>query len=159
MDTMFSWVLQEAALGEQDAGWKWMLAYTYLLGSINYLGAEQALCSVFFSMICFSYWETFAYANYSYSGEAAFRMYSQWPSFVPAQFRATLQGFLCLHKQWSELLKFYCLYTTSVYIRLYNSRKKYRWGFPEFSRRRYNIALFVDAHSDTHEKSPPRSVS
>ena len=77
IDVVFSWVLEDTSLGSQDEGWKWLLAYSYLLGSINYLGAEQSMCSVFFSVICFSYRETFAYANYSYSGEAAFRMYRQ----------------------------------------------------------------------------------
>ena len=77
LDIMFSWVMREVAVGGDTDVWQWLLAYSYLLGSINYLGAEQAMCSVFFSMICFSYRETFAYANYSFSGEAAFRMYRQ----------------------------------------------------------------------------------
>ena len=47
------------------------------MASINYLGAEQALCGVFHSLVCFSHRETFRYANYSFSGEAAFRLYRQ----------------------------------------------------------------------------------
>ena len=50
------------------------------MASINYLGAEQALCGVFHSVVCFSpfsHRDTFRYANYSFSGEAAFRLYRQ----------------------------------------------------------------------------------
>ena len=77
IDVLFGWITREVELfGENDI-WRWLVAYTYLMGSINYLGAEQALCSVFFSVICFSHRETFYYANYSFSGEATFRLYRQ----------------------------------------------------------------------------------
>ncbi len=78
IDVIISWLMRElSTLGEMDDIWNWLLSYTYLMGSINYLGAEQALCSVFFSIICFSHRETFYYANYSFSGEAVFRLYRQ----------------------------------------------------------------------------------
>jgi len=50
-------------------------AYGYLVAAISYLGAEQALCSVFHSFVCFSHRETFYYANFSFAGEAVFRLY------------------------------------------------------------------------------------
>lgn len=50
-------------------------AYGYLVATISYLGAEQALCSVFHSFVCFSHRETFYYANFSFAGEAVFRLY------------------------------------------------------------------------------------
>lgn len=50
-------------------------AYGYLIAAISYVGAEQALCSVFHSFVCFSHRETFYYANLSFAGEAVFRLY------------------------------------------------------------------------------------
>ena len=50
-------------------------AYGYLIAAISYIGAEQALCSVFHSFVCFSHRETFYYANFSFAGEAVFRLY------------------------------------------------------------------------------------
>ena len=50
-------------------------AYGYLIAAVSYVGAEQALCSVFHSFVCFSHRETFYYANYSFAGEAVFRLY------------------------------------------------------------------------------------
>ena len=50
-------------------------AYGYLVAAISYVGAEQALCSVFHSFVCFSHRETFYYANFSFAGEAVFRLY------------------------------------------------------------------------------------
>jgi len=50
-------------------------AYGYLVAAVSYLGAEQALCSVFHSFVCFSHRETFYYANFSFAGEAVFRLY------------------------------------------------------------------------------------
>jgi len=50
-------------------------AYGYLIASVSYIGAEQALCSVFHSFVCFSHRETFYYANFSFAGEAVFRLY------------------------------------------------------------------------------------
>jgi len=52
-------------------------SYSYLMGAIGYIGAEQALCAVFSAIVCFSHRETFYYANYSFSGEAVFRLYRQ----------------------------------------------------------------------------------
>ena len=77
IDTLFGWVTRDVDLKNDSSLWRWLMAYSYLLGSINHLGTEQALCSVFFSIICFSHKETFYYANASFSGEAAFRMYRQ----------------------------------------------------------------------------------
>ena len=74
---IFGWLTREVEIFGGDDLWRWLLSYTYLMGSINYVGAEQSLCSVFFSIICFSHRETFYYANYSFSGEAAFRLYRQ----------------------------------------------------------------------------------
>jgi len=50
-------------------------AYGYLIAAVSYIGAEQALCSVFHSFVCFSHRETFYYANFSFAGEAVFRLY------------------------------------------------------------------------------------
>ena len=50
-------------------------AYGYLIAAISYIGAEQALCSVFHSFVCFSHRETFYYTNFSFAGEAVFRLY------------------------------------------------------------------------------------
>ena len=77
IDVLFGWLTREVEMFGDTTVWRWLLAYTYLMGSINYLGAEQALCSVYFSMVCFSHRETFYYSNYSFAGEAAFRMYRQ----------------------------------------------------------------------------------
>ena len=77
IDVIFGWVARDVVLYQDDTLWRWLMAYTYLMGSINYLGAEQALCSVFHAIICFSHKETFYYANASFSGESAFRMYRQ----------------------------------------------------------------------------------
>ena len=77
IDVLFGWVTRDVNLYNDESLWRWLLAYSYLMGSINYLGSEQALCSVFFSIICFSHKETFYYANASFSGETAFRMYRQ----------------------------------------------------------------------------------
>ena len=73
----FGWVTRDVDLYQDDSLWRWLMAYTYLMGSINHLGAEQALCSVFHAIICFSHRETFYYANASFSGETAFRLYRQ----------------------------------------------------------------------------------
>ena len=65
IDVMFGWLTREVEMFGENSIWRWLLAYTYLMGSINYLGAEQTLCSVYYSMVCFSHRETFYYANYS----------------------------------------------------------------------------------------------
>ena len=49
--------------------------YGYLMAAVGYIGAEQALCSAFHSVVCFSHRETFYYANYSFAGESLFRLY------------------------------------------------------------------------------------
>ena len=79
IDVMYGWLHRFTDLGGGDAGdlWMWLLSYTYLMGSINYLGAEQALCTVFHSIICLSHRETLYYANFSFGGEAVFRLYRQ----------------------------------------------------------------------------------
>ncbi len=79
IDVMYGWIHRESgSLREYNPDlWGWLLSYSYLLGSVNYLGGEQALCSVFQSVICFSYRETFFYANFTFSGEALFRLYRQ----------------------------------------------------------------------------------
>ena len=77
IDVLFGWLNRELDIFGETEIWGWLLAYSYLMGSINYLGAEQALCSAFYSIICFSHRETFYYANFSFSGEAVFRVYRQ----------------------------------------------------------------------------------
>ena len=77
IDVIFGWLNRELGIFSGSDVWKWLLAYSYLMGGINYLGAEQALCSAFYSIICFSHRETFFYANFSFSGEAVFRLYRQ----------------------------------------------------------------------------------
>lgn len=57
--------------------WQLMNTYGYLLGAVSYLGAEQALCTVFHAIVCFSHRETFYYANFSFAGEALYRLYRQ----------------------------------------------------------------------------------
>ena len=90
IDVIFGWLSRELGIfGESDV-WKWFLAYSYLMGSVNYLGAEQSLCSAFYSIICFSHRETFYYANFSFSGEAAFRLYRQsYPDYREGIWRIT----------------------------------------------------------------------
>lgn len=101
LDVIFGWLTREVAIFSEDDLWRWLLSYTYLMGSINYIGAEQSLCSVFYSIICFSHRETFAYANYTFSGEAVFRLYRQsypqergggWRIASHHKFFPTLQG-------------------------------------------------------------------
>ena len=41
----------------------WLLAYFHLMGAVNYLGGEQALCTAFHSVICFGHREIFLYAE------------------------------------------------------------------------------------------------
>ncbi|ESO09164.1 hypothetical protein HELRODRAFT_169109 [Helobdella robusta] len=50
-------------------------SFSYLMTSLAYLGAEQAMCSSFHSVVCFSHTETYHYANYTFSAEALFRLY------------------------------------------------------------------------------------
>lgn len=64
---------------------RWLISHSYLIASLNYLGAEQALCNAFNSVVCFSRAESFAYANISFSGEAMFHMFrlsypNHWPN-------------------------------------------------------------------------------
>ena len=54
---------------------RWLLSYGYLMAGINEIGAEQALCAAFRSLVCFSHKETFYYASRAFAGEAAFRLY------------------------------------------------------------------------------------
>ena len=77
IDVVYGWLHKKTYYLGDGMLWKWVTAYDALMGSINYLGAEQALCSVFHSIICFTHRQTYFYANYSFSGEAAFRMYRQ----------------------------------------------------------------------------------
>ena len=78
IDIMYGWLHRYTDLrGDTGDIWMWLLSYTYLMGSINYIGAEQALCTVFHSIICFSHRETLYYANFSFGGEAVFRLYRQ----------------------------------------------------------------------------------
>lgn len=78
IDVLYGWLHRHIELrGDTSDAWKWVLSYSYLMGGVNYVGAEQALCSVFHSIICFSHRETFFYANFSFSGEAVFRLYRQ----------------------------------------------------------------------------------
>lgn len=78
IDIAYGW-LNRGSKGANSMSelWKWLMAYGYLMGSLNYLGAEQALCGVFNSVICFSHRETFYYANYSFAGEAIYRQFRQ----------------------------------------------------------------------------------
>lgn len=57
--------------------WRWLPSFGYLMASINMLGAEQALCGAFHSLVCFSHRETFYYANFAFAGEATFALYRQ----------------------------------------------------------------------------------
>ncbi|ESO10871.1 hypothetical protein HELRODRAFT_167383 [Helobdella robusta] len=60
----------------------WLTAYSHLMNSVYYLGAEQALCNVFNSVICFTRVESLKFANYSFAGEAVFRSYRlSYPAF------------------------------------------------------------------------------
>ena len=56
-------------------GSQWLRSYYYLVASVNWLGAEQALCTAFHSLVCFSHRETFYYAEVAFSGEAIYRLY------------------------------------------------------------------------------------
>lgn len=78
IDTMLGWLSREIGACSRNGHLFGLLhSYSYLMGAVAYLGAEQALCAVFHSVICFSHRETFYYANYSFSGEAIFRLYRQ----------------------------------------------------------------------------------
>lgn len=78
IDTMLGWLSREIGACSRHGHLFGLLhSYSYLMGAVAYLGAEQALCAVFHSVICFSHRETFYYANYSFSGEAIFRLYRQ----------------------------------------------------------------------------------
>ena len=77
LDIMFGWMHQDIKIQKASDIYPWLISYSYLMGSVNYLGAEQALCSAFNAIICFSHRETFYYANYSFSAEAVFRLYRQ----------------------------------------------------------------------------------
>ncbi|ESO01102.1 hypothetical protein HELRODRAFT_175131 [Helobdella robusta] len=52
-------------------------SHSYLLSSLNYIGAEQSLCRAYHSLVCLTRRETLYYANFSFAGEAFFRMYRQ----------------------------------------------------------------------------------
>ena len=78
IDVIYTWYMKELRhmeYGDHDQLWKYLMSYSYLLGSINYVGGDQALCSVFQSVVCFSYMETFYYVNFSMGGESVFRLY------------------------------------------------------------------------------------
>jgi hypothetical protein len=78
VDVVYGWLTrcQQTGPGQSEL-WRWLTTYGYLMGTLNYLGAEQALCSVYNAVICFSHRETFYYANFSFAAEATFRMYRQ----------------------------------------------------------------------------------
>lgn len=83
IDVLLGWFnrasdeLPDTDLNSQRRIWQLMNAYGYLLGAVSYLGAEQALCTVFHAIVCFSHRETFYYANFSFAGEALYRLYRQ----------------------------------------------------------------------------------
>ncbi|ELU05106.1 hypothetical protein CAPTEDRAFT_216159 [Capitella teleta] len=79
VDIVYGWLSRSQRTGghSQSELWRWLTTYGYLMSSLNYLGAEQTLCSVYNAVICFSHRETFYYANYSFAGEAAFRIFRQ----------------------------------------------------------------------------------
>lgn len=81
IDILLGWLNRFIGDGSSAASgphiWQLINSHGYLMGAISYLGAEQALCTVFHSIICFSHKETFYYANFSFTGEALFRLYRQ----------------------------------------------------------------------------------
>ena len=83
IDAMLGWLNRELGGGGSgdirlpDHLWGLLHSYGYLMGAVGYVGAEQALCTVFHSVVCFSHKETFYYANFSFSAEALFRLYRQ----------------------------------------------------------------------------------
>lgn len=77
IDALLGWLNSEITRYRRGDLLRWLVAYSYLMGSLNYLGAEQALCHSFHSIVCFSHRETFFYANFSFAGEAVFRLYRQ----------------------------------------------------------------------------------
>ena len=78
IDAMLGWLNDEIqSFDEFSDISRWLIAYSYLMGSLNYIGAEQTLCGAFFSVVCFSHKETYYFANFSFAGEATFRLYRQ----------------------------------------------------------------------------------
>ena len=82
MENIYKWIRH---VNLQSQVPRWLISHSYLLASLNYLGAEQALCNAFNSVVCFSRAESFAYANISFSGEAMFHMFrlsypNPWPN-------------------------------------------------------------------------------
>lgn len=58
-----------------DSDGQWMTIYGHLLNSANFLTGEQSLCNAFNSLVCFSHRERLFYVNYTFTGEATFRLY------------------------------------------------------------------------------------
>lgn len=80
IDAFHRWLTRDLTLiaGPDEADlqlWRWIEVHHQLLTALNYLGAEQALCGVYKAVVCFSHLETFFYANFSFSGEAAFKFF------------------------------------------------------------------------------------
>jgi hypothetical protein len=76
IDVFYGWLAAGTGQGTWagDVG-PWLLAYRQLLGCVNSLGTEQALCSVYHAVVCFGHRETMFYLNYTFSAETSFRLY------------------------------------------------------------------------------------
>ena len=70
------WFVRHSRQWSETSLFPYLATYGYLLHSINYLGGQQALCSAYYSVICFSHKQTFLFANYSFSGEAFYKEYA-----------------------------------------------------------------------------------
>ena len=77
IDALLGWLNNEIQLYNGGHASQWLLTYSYLMGSLNQLGAEQALCGAFHSVVCLSRREIFYHANVSFAAEATFRLYRQ----------------------------------------------------------------------------------
>lgn len=64
-----------SCVGVSDSSSQWMTIYGHFLNSVNFLTGEQSLCNAFSSLVCFSNRERLFYVNFTFSGEATFRLY------------------------------------------------------------------------------------
>ncbi|ELU05108.1 hypothetical protein CAPTEDRAFT_216161 [Capitella teleta] len=78
IETLHLWLSREPSLALAGPElWRWAVSLAQLMSCLNFLGVQESLCGVYRSIVCFSHRETFIFANYSFSGEAAFEIYNQ----------------------------------------------------------------------------------
>ena len=78
IEIVTNWLTKQCATTSNCHDFHWnqlTTTFDYLLNSVNFVTGEEALCNVFNALSCFSHLEKLTYVNYSFSGEAAFRLY------------------------------------------------------------------------------------